>query len=546
MYLDFFNFREKPFNLTPDPRFIFLSKNHKETFAHLLYGINNRVGFMALTGEVGSGKTTVLRALLSQLHTEHHRTALIFNPCLSPIELLQNINREFGISVDPPHTSSLLEALNRYLLQQNAADRTVVLVIDEAQNLEAPVLEQIRLISNLETDREKLIQIVLSGQPELGEILARDDMRQLSQRITVRYHLWPMDFEDTVGYIRHRLDVAGDRDHLLFSRRALKRIYRFSKGLPRLINVACDRALLAGYVRSKKRITSRTAAIGIEDMIKNAIFRKSKRPLILIPAAIALAALITAGIYFQWPVLLDYYRPWLPATTTEGRTAVPPVITGEELSRAMADELGKGPESESARRAFNTLAGFWKAPPLPEGDPVNPSDRLERAALGRKLLPYRFSGNLGTLLRLGHPAALELTLPDADGKRFVVVTGMDHEHILVDPPIAGRNSFSFSEIEKHWAGEGFLFWRDHLSLLSTGSSESTTESVKKLQGLLKDTGTYKGPLTGVYDADTRSAVKAFQASRGIEADGIVGAQTLMLLYGSINRFEAPTLSAGRK
>ena len=546
MYLDFFNFREKPFNLTPDPRFIFLSKNHKETFAHLLYGINNRAGFMALTGEVGSGKTTVLRALLGQLHTEHHRTALIFNPCLSPIELLQNINREFGISVDPPHTSSLLEALNQYLLQQNAADRTVVLVIDEAQNLEAPVLEQIRLISNLETDREKLIQIVLSGQPELGEILARDDMRQLSQRITVRYHLWPMDFEDTVSYIRHRLDVAGDRDHILFSRRALKRIYRFSKGLPRLINVACDRALLAGYVRSKKRITSRIAAIGIADMRKNAIFRKSKRPLTLIPAAIALAGLISAGLYFNWPALLDYAKAWLPATEKEAKTAVPPVITGEELSRAMADELGKTPESESARRAFNTLAGFWKAPPLPEGGPVNPTDGLERAALGRKLLPYRFSGNLGALLRLGHPAALELTLPDAGGKRFIVVTGLDHEHILVDPPIAGRNSFSFSEIEKHWAGDGFLFWRDPLNLLPAGPSESGTEPVKRLQELLKETGAYSGPLTGVYDGDTRSAVKAFQSSKGIEADGIVGAQTLMLLYASSNRFDIPTLSTGQK
>jgi len=407
------------------------------------------------------------------------------------------------------------------------------------------VLEQIRLISNLETDREKLIQIVLSGQPELGEILARDDMRQLSQRITVRYHLWPMDFEDTVSYIRHRLDVAGDRNQILFSKRALKRIYRYSRGLPRLINVACDRALLAGYVRNKKKITSRITALGIEDMRRNAIFRRSKRRLIVVPAAIAVAALITAAIYFQWPVLRDYYRTWLPVTT-EAETSVPPVITGEDLSRAMADELGKIPESESARRAFNTLAGFWKAPPLPEGDPADPSDRLERAALGRKLLSYRFSGNLGTLLRLGHPAALELTLPDAGGKRFVVVTGMDHEHLLIDPPVAGKNSFSFSEIEKHWAGEGFLFWRDHLSLLSTGSSESATESVKKLQGLLKETGTYSGALTGIYGTETRSAVKAFQASRGIEADGIVGAQTLMLLYGSINRFEAPTLSAGQK
>ncbi len=225
---------------------------------------------------------------------------------------------------------------------------------------------------------------------------------------------------------------------------------------------------------------------------------------------------------------------------------MPPVITGEELSRAMAEELGKIPESESARRAFNTLAGFWKAPPLSEGDLVNPSDRLERAALGRKLLPYRFSGNLGTLLRLGHPAALELTLPDAGGKRFIVVTGMDHEHLLIDPPIAGKNSFSFSEMERHWAGEGFLFWRDPLNLLSAGPSESRTEPVKRLQELLKETGSYTGPLTGIYDGDTRSAIKAFQASRGIEADGIAGAQTLMLLYGSINRFDVPTLSAGQK
>jgi general secretion pathway protein A len=546
MYLDFFNFREKPFNLTPDPRFIFLSKNHKETFAHLLYGINNRVGFMALTGEVGSGKTTVLRALLSQLHTDPHRTALIFNPCLSPTELLQNITREFGISVDASHTTGFLEALNQYLLQQNAADRTVVLVIDEAQNLEAPVLEQIRLISNLETDREKLLQIVLSGQPELGEILARDDMRQLSQRITVRYHLWPMDFQDTVAYIRHRLDVAGDRNQILFSRRALKQIYRYSRGLPRLINVACDRALLAGYTRDTKKITSRITAAGIKDMRRNAIFRKQKRPLILVPTAIVLAAVIAGGIYFKWPSLLDDAKTWLPATATEVKTATPPVITGEELSRAMADELRNVPESESARRAFNTLAGFWKAPPLPEDSRVNPSDGMDRAALDRKLLRYRFSGNLGALLRLDHPAALELTLPDTGGRRFIVLVGMDHEQLFVDSPMAGRTSFSFSEIERHWSGEGFLFWKDHLNLLPTHSPESTKEPINKLQGLLKETGTYNGPLTGVYDGDTRSAVKAFQSSRGIEADGIVGAQTLMLLYRSMNRFEVPTLSAGQK
>jgi len=218
MYLDLHGFREKPFNLTPDPRFVFLSKNHRETFAHLLYGINNRVGFISLTGEVGSGKTTVLRALLSQLDADHYRTALIFNPCLSAPELLQNINRELGIPTHTSNSSGLLDALNVFLLQQNAEGRTVVLVIDEAQNLEAPVLEQIRLISNLETDKEKLIQIVLSGQPELIEILERKEMRQLGQRITVRYHLQPIDFQDTVNYVNHRLVVAGGKGGTCFPR----------------------------------------------------------------------------------------------------------------------------------------------------------------------------------------------------------------------------------------------------------------------------------------------------------------------------------------
>ena len=236
MYLDFYGFREKPFNLTPDPRFVFLSRNHREAFAHLLYGISNRVGFISLTGEVGSGKTTVLRALLNQLDADRYRTALIFNPRLSGPELLQSINRELGISSPSSDHSSPLDALNSFLLQQNAEGRIVVLVIDEVQNLEAPVLEQIRLISNLETDREKLIQIVLSGQPEFAQTLEKKEMRQLSQRITVRYHLQPLDFQDTVGYINHRLVTAGGKGGDLFSRKALKRIYHFSQGLPRLIN----------------------------------------------------------------------------------------------------------------------------------------------------------------------------------------------------------------------------------------------------------------------------------------------------------------------
>jgi len=550
MYLNFHGFREKPFNLTPDPRFVFLSKNHKEAFAHLLYGINNRVGFIALTGEVGSGKTTVLRALLSHLDSKHHRTALIFNPCLTPTELLQNINREFNIPNNSSNNSILLDSFNQFLLKQNGEGHTVVLAIDEAQDLDGPVLEQIRLISNLETDREKLIQVILSGQPEFIQILKRSEMRQLSQRITVRYHLQPMDFHDTVHYINHRLEVAGGRSGTIFSKKALKRIYRYSRGLPRLINAACDRALLAGYAIDKTRISSRIAAVGIREMRRN-MASYHKRRFILIPTFAMLVALIAATIYFKWPDLINQFNPpkLIEATKDqiqEDQIQEDPILTGEEFSRAMAVELWEAPESESARRAFNMLAGIWHAPPLPENSNLNQFDGMKRAAQDRELRLYRFSGNLGALLHLDYPAMLELTMPGTQGKRFISLVGTENEHLLIDPPIAGRRSLSFSELEKHWSGQGFLLWKDFSNLLTNISPGSKGDQIKRLQDLLREVGAYSRPLTGVYDNDTLTAVKEFQSSKGIEQDGIVGGQTLMFLYRSIDRFEVPTLTAGQK
>ncbi|MEI8356130.1 MAG: AAA family ATPase, partial [Deltaproteobacteria bacterium] len=246
MYCEYYDFREKPFTITPNPRFIFLSKNHQEAFAHLLYGIDNHAGFIELTGEVGTGKTTVLRTLLGRLDEGRYRTALIFNPCLSAIELLRSINNEYGIPSEGLSNAELLQELNLFLLRENSAGHTVLLVIDEAQNLEPALLEQVRLISNLETETDKLIQIVLAGQPELARLLERPELRQLAQRITVRYHLGSMDFEDLHDYIRHRMTVAGSGRAVCFTTAALKRIFRYSAGVPRLINVLCDRALLIG------------------------------------------------------------------------------------------------------------------------------------------------------------------------------------------------------------------------------------------------------------------------------------------------------------
>jgi general secretion pathway protein A len=567
MYLEFYDFRENPFSLTPDPRFVFLSKTHREAFAHLLYGIQNRAGFIALTGEVGSGKTTVLRTFLSHLDVDHYRTALIFNPLQSPRDLLQSINRELGI---PPSTSpgeSPLDALNQFLLRENAAGRTVVLVVDESQDLELAALEQVRLISNLETDREKLIQIVLSGQPELAQMLKRKEIRQLSQRIIVAYHLQPMDFQETVHYIKHRLRVAGARGGPLFSKWALKRLHRYSGGLPRLINAACDRALLVGFTQEASKITSRLAGEAIRDLKRETAFFSRNRRMILIPLFILLGVLIAAGLHFagldspapinhltrlwgkggpQGEVPLGTQEEPSRATAAELASVSESVATGEELFRAMVVELGRVSESESARRSFNALASLWNVKPIPETTPSKSSDGMERAALDRDLLLYRFSGNLGTLLRIDYPAALELVLPGVEGKRFLSLVGMEEEQIKIEPPLGGRRSLAFSEVEKYWSGHAFLLWKDSLNLLAKVSRGARGESVKRFQDLLREIGVYRHPLTGIYNNDTLSAVKEFQSSKGIQEDGIVGRRTLMHLYCSLDRFGVPSLSAGRK
>ncbi|GFO69015.1 hypothetical protein GMLC_25940 [Geomonas limicola] len=266
MYCTFYGFRESPFTITPNPRFLFMSVQHREAFAHLIYAVENRAGFIELTGEVGTGKTTLLRTFLSRLDSEGHRTALIFNPCLSSLELLASINKEFGLPWESGSRAELLQVLNSFLLEQKAAGRSVVLVMDEAQNLAPEVLEQIRLISNLETETDKLIQIVLAGQPELLAVLAREELRQLNQRITVRYHLLPMEFESMCRYIDHRMELAGRFRAAEFTKGALKRIFRFSGGVPRLVNIACDRALLIGFTEEDRVITGKMAAQAISEI----------------------------------------------------------------------------------------------------------------------------------------------------------------------------------------------------------------------------------------------------------------------------------------
>ncbi len=265
MYLEFYNLREYPFNITPDPRFLYLAPHHKDAYDHLMYGIQNRKGFIQLTGEVGSGKTTLCRAVLANLGRDVE-TALILNPLLTESQLLRAMLNDFGLEVKGQDRLAYIEKLNDFLLEKSRQEINVALLIDEAQDLSTEVMEQVRLLSNLETDQQKLIQIVMCGQPELETRLSLPDLRQLRQRITVRYHIPPLTQEDVMMYIRHRLWVAGSDGRVVFDRGAIREVYKFSKGSPRLINAVCENCMLAGFVVRTNIIDARCVKKAIQQL----------------------------------------------------------------------------------------------------------------------------------------------------------------------------------------------------------------------------------------------------------------------------------------
>jgi general secretion pathway protein A len=265
MYEEFFGFREPPFNITPDPHFLFFSDRHLEAFNHLLFGIQERKGFIQITGEVGSGKTTLCRTLLEHLGPSY-KTALILNPVMTGDQFIWLTLAELGIDPVEHDRMANLQRLNEFLLEQLPAGNDVVLLVDEAQDLSLELLEEIRLLSNLETDQRKLLQIVLIGQPELRDILDQPALRQLRQRITVRFHLRPLSLEETDRYIHHRLHIAGSNSRPVFQRRAVRRIHRYSRGIPRLVNAVCDKTLLCGYVLGTDRLTVRHVRRAIREL----------------------------------------------------------------------------------------------------------------------------------------------------------------------------------------------------------------------------------------------------------------------------------------
>lgn len=547
MYTKYFGFNEKPFTLTPNPRFIYLSKNHKESFAHLLYGINNHYGFIELIGEVGPGKTTVLRTLLGQLGEEHYRSALIFNPCLSGVELLRSINQEFGLSSKSEFTNELLADLNKFLLDENSKGTTVVLVIDEAQNLRPEVLEQLRLISNLETENDKLIQIILAGQPELEELLGRPELRQLNQRIAVRYRLKPMSMNETRDYIRRRMEVAGETGGVSFSAYAIRWIYLYTSGVPRMINILCDRALLVAYGDEKRQITSRTVTRAIREILNVPQRRNLK---LVFFAAVAVAMIIMISIISAtWkPRKNSADSGALPSTSNSAAIFPPHKAVSDTSKESRGSVLDAGRilsalDKDSAHlQAINAILLRWNVPAIKsqEGHLSLP----EKAATlfsSRNLRLTKIKGTLNQVINANLPFLLETHIAGSQGNYCLAITSVSADAATITPALAERSSIQLTELERLASGTCYLIWNNFLQIPDNISVGNKKFEIRALQQLLKFAGTYSGPIDGIFGTASLKAVRIFQKQNFIPSDDSVGEQTIAYLYHYDKSGRSPNL-----
>jgi general secretion pathway protein A len=540
VYTTFFGLSEKPFAITPDPRYLYLSERHAEALAHLLYGINEAGGFIQLTGEVGTGKTTVVRTLLSRV-PHHADVAVILNPRVTPVEFLLTICEELGVPIadgERDSVKAMVDSLNRRLLTAHAEGRRIIVIVDEAQNLSAEVLEQVRLLTNLETPTHKLLQIILIGQPELRELLDRTELRQVAQRITGRYHLKPLSHEETKGYIRHRLRVAGASGEI-FTDGALSEVHRLSSGIPRVINVTCDRALLGAYTRETRRVTGALARRAAGEVYGRHIAPAWLQWSI---GALALAAIAAAGVvgWQVWqqqaaaaraakasapPALHSAVAP-PPQPAPAPVPAAPPVSINALLTANSA--------STGDAAAFRRLLSLWGTAMT---DDHNPCEQAAKAGLA--CLDQR--GSWAQVRALNRPAIL--TLIDDSGQRYrVVLSALDDKFATLD--LGEHNErVPLDELSRDWFGDFTLVWKpktSHTRPLSIGMKGAEVRWLRRSLNALQGAST--DPERGdVYDEQLADAVQTFQREHRLNVDGIAGLQTQVALDTALAEPGSPLL-----
>ncbi len=517
MYAQYFGLRDSPFSMTPDPTYVFMSPHHEEALGHLLYGTGEDGGFVQLTGEVGTGKTTLIRTLLKQ-DIPNVDVALILNPRLTAVEFLQSVCDELHIEYPKAATTlkPLVDALNVHLLKTHAAGRRTVLIIDEAQNLSRDLLEQVRLLTNLETARHKLLRIMLVGQPELRTMLAREDLRQLAQRITARYHLEPLDREQSTAYIIHRIQVAGGHPDL-FAPAAMRAVYGHSLGVPRLINVICDRALLGAYSQNKRQVDRETITHAAREVMGGSSHLRTLTGeyQAWFWGAAGAAAVIVGTVFFA---LQRHGAP-------KALEAAPPPAAVAAAPAPQAEPAPPPPSSQpvlfdSAEAALPALAALWKVAPADAAACAVLANKGLRCLEGRGGWTELRGYNLPAVLKFKEGAAV-LRILDGEQAEMETTTGIAKQRV--------------AELDAQWDGDYLLLWRSPVAGEVIGPGAGTNQ-LRWLYARLK-AATGEDPFFSdapvIYDQKMTDWVKRFQLARGLSADGIVGARTLLRLaaYG---------------
>jgi general secretion pathway protein A len=525
VYDSYFGLTELPFSIAPDPRYLYLSDGHREALAHLLYGIGEGGGFLVLTGEVGTGKTTVCRALLEQLPREVD-VAMVFNPAVTAVELLATVCEELHIEYPRDTTSFkvLGDVLYRYLLEAHARGRRTVIIIDEAQNLGREVLEQIRLLTNLETTREKLLQVILIGQPELRQILTRPDLRQLAQRVTARYHLKPFTDRETRAYVHHRLRVAGQR-RPIFEPGAIRAVHRHARGIPRLINTICDRALLGAYSAARANVSAGIVRRAASEVLGRPA--QTRRWVEVAAAAAILLAVAGGGTYLaarlgRWPLRTPAVSA--PAAATTGETVSAAPRPAQEPPPSLATILAEPAPSQETTIAFAALYGLWQVEYRPRTGELA-CDHARQVGLR---CVYRV-GSWTVVRRLNLPAILSLTGPSGE-TRPALLTALSDETATLE--VAGRNlTLPLRDVERVWDGAFVALWRPPSLTAATLAPGTRDRGVPWLRQRLAVADGQPTPerASDLYDDDLRRRVMAFQRSQQLAADGIVGEETLLRL-----------------
>ena len=537
MYNHYFQLKHAPFSIAPDPRYLFMSERHREALAHLLYGIGSGGGFVLLTGEIGAGKTTVCRCFIEQV-PDNCRLAYIFNPRLNAEELLQTICDELHIAL-PSGVSgvkSYVDAINRYLLESHAQGLNNVLVIDEAQNLSSEVLEQLRLLTNLETSERKLLQIILIGQPELRTMLARPELEQLAQRVIARYHLGPLSEQETGAYIAHRLAVSGAAG-MPFPPGLTPVVHRLTHGVPRRINLLCDRALLGAYVENSPHVTRAILLKSAEEVFAGEpASRKPLRWPLLAGGALAGVAISAAA----WQ-MLSHQQQAQPASAQ----AAPAVVT-QVAARPSPASIQAAPVAgadfaagKSENDALRALAALW-GPSFAGIAGSSPKATCE-AAQRANLRCHQGRGGLYELRLLDRPAVV--TLHDGPRTGYAVLVGMDQDSVLL--AVDGRRQrVAIPAFVARFGGEFTTFWRmpgAFRDVVGQGDRGPDVDWIaQRLAGLNKTTApALDQPLA----ARTQEWLRAFQAAQDLKADGVAGPRTYMRL-NQLSGVAEPRLMAG--